>query len=653
MAKQRLKRSESFLGIHFDFHAREDCTEVGKHVTPEMIADIISKVEPDYMQCDCKGHPGVASFPSKVSTPVPGFEKDQLRIWRDVTAERGVSLYMHYSGVWDNDAMRRFPAWAAVNADGTADPQKSSLFGPYVDELLIPQLKELIDDYGVDGVWIDGDCWATKQDYCDAAIKKFRDQYGQVDIPRDEDDELFFEYSEMCRQAFRVYLEHYVTELHGYSPNFQIASNWAYSSQMPEPVNIPVDYISGDYSLQDSVNSARFEGRCMQRQGKPWDLMAWAFSCRFGERSNCTKSIPQLKQEAAVVLALGGGFQAYFKQKRDGSIHPWEMKLMAAVAEFARERQQLCHRGDPVPQVALLYSGKAFYRANKQLFGGGWGNKNLIALRGVLQALLDSQHVVEICMEHHLTGRMDEYECIVVPEWEYLEEDFADELRAYAKRGGSLLLIGPKTTSLFENELGVEIHADTEGEAKRWLTHSGWNAGFIGSYRTVTAGSDVVEYGRHHEHNDPDFEPGEPAAIYRSYGKGTVGAVLFEFGKQYLHGTTSTFRSFLGDLVDTVAPDQMVSVSGSRYVDVSLTRKDDRLLVHLVNTAGPHGDPDVYVYDEVIPLGPLTVNVRLEKAPSAVVLEPAGADLEHSYSDGVLEVTVPRLEYYDIVAITE
>ncbi len=33
----RLKRADSFLGVHFDFHANENCTEVGKYVTPEMI----------------------------------------------------------------------------------------------------------------------------------------------------------------------------------------------------------------------------------------------------------------------------------------------------------------------------------------------------------------------------------------------------------------------------------------------------------------------------------------------------------------------------------------------------------------------------------------------------------------------------------------
>jgi len=63
---KRLRRSESFLGVHFDFHARDDCTEIGKNVTPEMVERIIDLVQPDFLQCDGKGHPGLASYPTKV-----------------------------------------------------------------------------------------------------------------------------------------------------------------------------------------------------------------------------------------------------------------------------------------------------------------------------------------------------------------------------------------------------------------------------------------------------------------------------------------------------------------------------------------------------------------------------------------------------------
>lgn len=160
----RLTHADSFLGIHFDFHAAPDCTEVGKNTTPAMIENIIDLVHPDYLQIDCKGHPGFSSYPTKVGNPAPSFVGDPLRTWREVTASRGVALYLHYSGVWDGQAVKK-PGWAAIDANGTTNPKATSFWGPYTDQLLIPQLRELASVYGVDGVWIDGDCWSNVPDY--------------------------------------------------------------------------------------------------------------------------------------------------------------------------------------------------------------------------------------------------------------------------------------------------------------------------------------------------------------------------------------------------------------------------------------------------------------------------------------------------------
>jgi hypothetical protein len=166
---KRLKRADSFFGIHFDFHAGPDCNEIGKNTTPEMVEKIIAAAHPDYIQIDCKGHPGLSSYPTKVGNPAPGFIGDPLRVWREVTAREGVALYMHYSGVWDSEAISRHPDWAAINPDGTTNKNATSFFGPYAEQLLIPQLRELAGDYRVDGAWMDGECWASVPDFSEPA----------------------------------------------------------------------------------------------------------------------------------------------------------------------------------------------------------------------------------------------------------------------------------------------------------------------------------------------------------------------------------------------------------------------------------------------------------------------------------------------------
>ncbi len=216
----RMKRADAFLGIHFDFHAGDDCDRVGARTTPEMVELVIDKVQPDYIQIDCKGHPGYSSHSTKVGNPAPGFVGDPLRVWRDVTRERGIPLFMHYSGVRDHHAVAAHPEWAAVNADGKPNSKATSVFGPYVDTLMISQLRELASEYGVDGVWVDGDCWAATLDYGPAVVRDFCRQTGAESAPKGVGKPYGNEWMDFHRDAFRRYVRHYVDELKSSHPDF-------------------------------------------------------------------------------------------------------------------------------------------------------------------------------------------------------------------------------------------------------------------------------------------------------------------------------------------------------------------------------------------------------------------------------------------------
>ena len=385
--------------------------------------------------------------------PGPGFVGDPLRVWREVTAEHGVALYMHYSGVWDS---RSHPPPSGLGGSQCGRqgqprmPRRSS--GPYADKLLIPQLRELAGEYGVDGAWVDGECWASVPDYSPAAIEGLQEATGIADVPRKPGDPHWFEFLEFNRQAFRQYLNHYIAEVKATNPEMQLCSNWAFTDHMPEAVCAPVDWISGDFTPEDAVNSARFSARYLAQQGKPWDLMAWSFTTTGqDETARDQKSAVQLEREAAVVLALGGGFQSYYNQRRDGSVPEEHVPVIAEVAKFCRARQAvlLGRRAGAADRFAVFHGRPTTARST------GCSTATSSRISGTLQALLEGQQVVDVVSEHHLAGRMAEYPLIVVAECDYLEPAFKAELVDYVKQGGNLMLIGPSAASLFAPELGV------------------------------------------------------------------------------------------------------------------------------------------------------------------------------------------------------
>ncbi len=641
----RLRRADSFLGIHFDFHAGPDCKEVGKNTTRAMVDRIIDLVHPDYLQIDCKGHPGYSSYPTKVGNPVPGFVGDPLRVWRDATAARGVGLFMHYSGVFDMHAIKT-PGWAAIDANGKPNARATSFWGPYAEQLLIPQLRELAGAYGVDGVWTDGECWASVPDYSEPALEAFRKATGITTVPRKAGEPHWYEFLEFHREAFRNYLRHYIAEVKKTNPSFQICSNWAYTDHMPEAVNAPVDFLSGDYSPDDSVNSARIAGRYLARQGVPWDLMAWSFSRKAttAPGQNTQKTAVQLQREAAVVLALGGGFQAYFKQKRDGSITDDQMPVMADVAKFCRERQAVCHHSEAVPQIAVLFSTDDNYHRANGLF-----SRNLSRVRGALLPLLESQQSVEVLGEHHLTGRLGQYPVIVVPECDTLAPKFCDQLAAYARDGGHLLLIGPGSVKLFERELGLTTKGDVRPAAAFQLTQPSGATELTGRWHDVTLGAKTRVVGQLRATKSPD-SPSQPAASITAIGRGTIAAVHFTAAQIYAKDHPAAVRELLLALTRELFPRPLTEVSGSPDVDVVTARNHGKLLVHLVNTSGGHATEPIL--DAVTPLGPLAITIRVPKKPARVTIEPGSRSLPFTYRDGEIKVTLPRLEIYDIVAVT-
>ena len=255
---------------------------------------------------------------------------------------------------------------------------------------------------------------------------------------------------------FRDYLKHYLDAVHAYRPGFQIASNWLYTTYVPERPELPVDFISGDYLGDACVSRARLEGRYLSGVGKPWDLMAWGFqSGRRNPVGPVHKSSVQLMQEASVVVAQGGGFQIYYQPTQAGKIDDRHIDVMAKVARFCREREALSHNAETLPEIGVLFSGYSLYHTVPKLFGG-WGD-HVNQCRGMVDALVESHYCVDVIPDWRLREVASRYPMIVVPEFADIGAAARDILLAYAHDGGTLLIAGAENAARFRDVLQVRF----------------------------------------------------------------------------------------------------------------------------------------------------------------------------------------------------
>lgn len=572
-------KNERFFGLHFDFHANLE-SPVGETTNAEDIKRYINEVKPDYIQCDCKGHPGIACWPTKVGTASKNMVKDNLKIWVDAAHECGIPIYMHYSGMVDEEYCKNHPEHSFNYAKDPLDSRTNLFDDAYSKELLIPQIKELITNYKADGIWVDGDCWSFGTEFTDSGyitdtMKKYLDE-GLTEKEVDK----------ALRDIYKVYLKNYVDEIHAFAPDFKIISNWAYTSYMPEKPEIDVDFLSGDYYSAENATGIRYEGRCMAVQGKPWDIMAWGFQ----QPDRAYKSEQQLCQEAASTLILGGGFEIYQPQNPDGSAQKINLERFKKVGEFVRSRKFNFGK-QMYSQLGIFYSAETRYEK-----GMCYNQKSSTkALQGTLAALLDSGFTADMVLEYQIDG-ISKYEALVVPEWDLMSDGIKAKLIKYAENGGKLLVIGAELTS--------QLTAADQTEDIRVLMDKDGVPIKIGKTAMLTNGARNL-YSQFDLRSETDY------AAYKTEekGNGTITYIPFNLGTLYADGSHFMIRNFLEEVVCTLI-DKKVEVN-KKNVDVTMLKDEDGIILNLLNqNKNNFGMGTVAVYDNVPELYNVEIKVH-------------------------------------------
>jgi hypothetical protein len=646
-AVKSISRQERFAGLHLDFHAMLKDTAIGRTFTHSLIDSLLTIAKPDFIQVDCKGHYGISSYPTKVGHAPAHFDRDIMKIWREVTAKHKVPLYVHYSGIWDDRAVELHPEWARINAGGDRDKRAVSLLGDYPSRLLHPQLVELAKDYKLDGAWIDGDCWTLKPDYSPAVAAAFEKETGISKLPVKGTDPHYFEWMEFNRKLFRNYITDYVNAAHQANPDFKITSNWSFSSMMPEKVDVPVDFLSGDVAGSNSLYSSAFESRCLALQGKPWDLMSWSFAWKKDQKA--TKSVAQLKQEAAEVLAMGGGFQTYWQQNLDGTPEPYQFGKMGELIRFSNARREFCYEAKITPQIGLLFST---YEWKRKPMSGLYSAHSQEALKGSLNMLLDSQLPVEILMDHHLQGRINAYPLLILPEWEQIDPLQREELLTYVKNGGNLIITGAAAASAFAEPLGIDKSTEL---LKDTLIFAGLDDQILRlrtDFKRVNPLPGTQTVGSRYQEDDLRFREKDPLATIRQLGKGKIAGIYLDLGEFYIRNKNLLMPKLMKAVLAKMNVALLSTVHGSSNVHQVVARKNGKSYVHLINTSGPHDNPNVMVYDEVPALSNLTVQIRASATPRSVRLQPGNIPLKYRFEKEHILVTVPSTDIHSIVEIT-
>ncbi|MBZ0292573.1 MAG: alpha-L-fucosidase [Anaerolineae bacterium] len=659
---------EYYFGLHYDLHANINDTDLGERADPETLVPLLKMMNPSWVQTDCKGHAGYTSWFSEVpdASVSPGTVKDAMAGWRAATKELGLKLHCHYSGVWDSAAGMKHPEWSVLDVDGDrvmGDYDKgwvSQAMCPrsdYDEKLMIPQMFELIDRYGVDGFWVDGEIWAVHACYCDRCTAAFAEATGITEPPRDPSDPNWFTWMQFQRDSFHEHVTRYCDEVHNHKDGVLVCSNWLQTYRHPGEPKVPTDWISGDNTWIWGMDGSRCEARFISTRGKHWDIMLWGFY-KIGPMRDQTKPwtfkpVQMLQQEAAVTIALGGSVQIYEHPQglRNGQLVPWRQKRMGEVGKFVNARRSLSQDSEMLPQVAVLHSEHHYYADATVPFPGP--GESTRSVSGGTFAMLENHYGTDILDEWALLPRLQDFAVVVAPERNKMSEEMVNALKDYVQKGGKLIVSGADAYERFgEDFLGLKSTAIEEEKSYDVAVTEGSVPVYSAVWRMVepTSAQPFSTLGISSLLDERLLD--YPAAVINQVGEGAVAYIPYDVFAYFAETHYPMVRQFIGELTRELAGKLPIRVQAPHCVDVVLRRKDGQTVVHLINRAsGVANEPNDGAIDEIPFVGPITLQIDQPEAPEQVQLAFEDAGFNWDYVGGTLTATLERLHIHAAIVV--
>jgi len=634
---------DTYFGYEYDMHANNNDKDLGAALSVDHLVKMFKIAKPDLLQTDTKGHEGLVSWYSQTpaASVAPGISKEMVKYWSDAAKELDIPIQAHYSGIFDQAAALKFPDWAALQADGTPAAGKMCPRSPYADQLLIPQANELVDRYGIDAMWYDGEIWAVVPCYCDRCKAEFTKRTGIAIAPVSQDDADWTKWIQFTRDSFQEYIAHYVSEIHRHNPKTRVCSNWLHSFRNPGCPWVPTDYVSGDNLGTLSQPNNYCEARFISTRQRPWEIVLWGFY--YNEKGPWVmKNTDMMKQQAATIIALGGNINIYNQPKghRDGRLSDWQMKRIAEVGEFVRGRKEYCQHTETVPNAVILHSEHDLYSRKSPNI---W-EYNVDHLDGAAFAMIENSIPVDIMDEWALLGRISDFPLVVAPDQANMSKDAVKAVKKYVEEGGTLLVTG---TGIYDT-LGGEFLGVTDagipehnsyhipaGDGRFPLSSYGQQGGswtqvaevaWRNVIPTTAKGYSPLTTTLFEEDKTPYF-----AYTVNRVGKGKVAYIPCDITAYYYKTRYPLVRQFFAEVVDTVKPKFEIAVNAPACVEVIFRQKDGKKYIHLINRAS--GMPEfenIRGTDQIPSVGPVNIAVHTGKK-AGVELVCGGGKLKSSY----------------------
>jgi hypothetical protein len=658
-----------FRKMHFDLHTPGEVEGLGRDFDGARFAQQLRSAHVEAICFFAKSAYGWSHYPTSLGAPHPHLERDLLGEAVAACHAVGIRLLAYYCiEVLPPPLAEAHPEWLARRADGSphleAGRALACVNSSVQDELILPQLREIVGRYEVDGVFFDGYPALHFICHCPACQELF----GRP-LPAGPEDPQWNAYHRWQRARLHGWCTETAEAIHQVRPEALVGVNWLACNRYAEPVPAGIDYLTADYPVSDNCAL----GTSYQLAGWSWrdwpcDVMN-ARMLHWWQDWTC-RPLEALKTETAAALARGGRlFWGDLLPIESAMPDPDVLELARATFEFSLPREELARGATPVADVALVNSVAAHLALSRG------PSIDETPLRGAFLALVEGSWTAEILLDVDLAEHLRRYQTVVLPGLSLLEDEAVAVVRDFVAAGGGLVVCADvgseETIRALAEVLGVVpvtgpaydrayVRVPEERAADLWPAWEEVRP------KVLVLGTPLLVEVTSAESLCPLIAPGPsyqlgarppaeatpyPALTLHRFGQGRAAFAALPLARDFWARGNSGAKHLLNGLVNLVTPHPTVQVEAPEAVEVTLAQRGPDLIVHLLSYHAGRRPGLPPAVERTAPLQDLKVRLRCPFDPSEVQQEPEGRPLDWRWEEDSLSIRVPRMHLHTAVVV--
>ena len=638
--------------IHLDFHTSPILPDVGKEFEPNEFASTLVNAHVNSINIFAKCHHGMCYYPTKVGKMHPSLPFDLLGSMIDVLHKNNIRCPVYFPLGWEEDAAEH-TEWLEVGKDGISGHKlpfdssnnswkKLCLNNPEYKKYIKEQLKELLENYDVDGFWFD--IIFQQKCLCKECISEIK---GMGLDPENEEDVL--RHDEYVLKKLQNELN---TFIFSYKRDISIFYNspWApdggYSGPIAEEraalqTHMEIESLpSGKWGYNHFPLSVNF----FNRNNAETTGMTGKFHLSWGDHGSL-KNDEALEYECFRMIANGCACSIGDQMHPKGSMNTTAYHHIGKIFGEIEKVEPFCFDSKKFAEIGVVVSSDYL-------------NPDALSDEGAMRMLMELHHPFDFIS---IRDELSRYRLIILPDNVKIDDSFSQKLKEYIQNSGKVISTYKSTDSV---SLGVAatgdydycpayIVVDDTIPAIEPLEYVCYERGaFAETALPVKAFIGDPYHNRSYDcfssHMHFPFEKkSDYPAICLSE---SIGYCAFPLFRDYIKNGNRIFRELIRYLIDSLLPDPFIETNAPPWVELTVRMQPGRIIIHVLCYIAEHKTKTIDTVDSRMMLCNLSIKLRQKEKISRIFCVRSGYESEDysAYGDSI-EFTIPEINGYDVI----